>query len=48
MKHLRYILYRLLFIAFTKIGRIKPLYEVVGCLLCTGAKQKQTRMPAEL
>jgi len=32
MKYLRYILYRLVFVAFTKIGRIKPLYEVVGCL----------------
>jgi len=32
MKHLRYILDRLVFIAFTKIGRIKPQYEVVGCL----------------
>jgi len=28
MKDLRYILYRLVFVAFTKI---KPLYEVVGC-----------------
>jgi len=44
MKYLRYMLYRLVFVAFTKIGRIKPLYEVVGCLQCTGAKQKQTRM----
>jgi len=32
MNYLRYILYRLVFVAFTKICRIKPLYEVVGCL----------------
>jgi len=32
MKYLRYILYRLVFFAFTRIGRIRPLYEVVGCL----------------
>jgi len=32
MKYLRYILYSLVFVAFTKIGRIKPLYEIVGCL----------------
>jgi len=29
---LRYILYRLVFVPFTKFGRIKPSYEVVGCL----------------
>jgi len=29
MKCIRYILYRLVFVAFTKTGRIKPLYEVV-------------------
>jgi len=32
MKHLRYILNRLVFVSFTETGRIKPLYEVVGCL----------------
>jgi len=32
MKYLRYILNRLVFVEFTQIGRIKPLYEVVGCL----------------
>jgi len=32
MKYLRNILYRFVFVAFTSIGRIKPLYEVVGCL----------------
>jgi len=30
MKYLRYILNRLVFVAFTKIGLINPLYEVVG------------------
>jgi len=32
MKYFCYILYRLVFVAFTKIGRIKLFYEVVGCL----------------
>jgi len=32
MKYLRCILYRLVFVAFIRIGRIKPLYEVVGYL----------------
>jgi len=32
MKYLHYVSHRLIFVAFTKIGRIKPLYEVVGCL----------------
>jgi len=32
MKYLRFILYRVVFVAFTKIGRIKRLYEAVGCL----------------
>jgi len=32
MKYLRCILYRLVFVSFTKIGGIKPLYEVVGCV----------------
>jgi len=25
-------LHRLVFVVFTKIGRIKPVYEAVGCL----------------
>jgi len=33
MKHLRCILHRLVFVAFTEIGRIKPVYEIVGCIL---------------
>jgi len=32
MKYLRYILHRLVFVAFTETGHIKPVYEVVGCL----------------
>jgi len=32
MKYLRYILRRLVFVAFTEIDRIKPVYEAVGCL----------------
>jgi len=32
MKYLRYMSYRLVFVVFTKIGCIKPLYEVVGYL----------------
>jgi len=33
MKYLPfYILHHLVFVAFTKIGRIKSVHEVVGCL----------------
>jgi len=32
MKYFRYMLDRLGFVAFTKIGLIKPVYEAVGCL----------------
>jgi len=32
MKYLHYILYRSVFVVLTKIGRITPLYNVVGCL----------------
>jgi len=39
MKYSRSILHRLVFIGFTKIGRMKPLYEVVGCFQSAGAKQ---------
>jgi len=32
MKYLFYVLHRRAFVAFTKTGLIKPVYEVVGCL----------------
>jgi len=32
MQRIRYILQRLVFVAFTEIGRIKPVHKVVGCL----------------
>jgi len=39
MKYLREILHGSFFVAFIKLGRIKPLYEVVGCLLSQSVKQ---------
>ena len=32
MKGLRCILHRLVFVAFTRIGHVKPVGEVMGCL----------------
>jgi len=47
MKYLHYVLlHRLAFVAFTKIGRIKPVYEVVGCLQSIGTKQVHFRSHA--
>jgi len=33
MKYLCYALHRLAFVALTETSRIKPVYEVVGCLI---------------
>jgi len=39
MKCLRFILHRLVFAAFTRIGRVKPVCEVMGCLQSIDSKQ---------
>jgi len=48
MKYLCYILHRLVLVEFTKIDRIKPVYEVMGCLLSVGYRYKANYMPIEL